>query len=268
MPTSPDGILEAEFEASQNRVRLVVDGGMWPAPVSRLTITRSSAGAPTEPVRTANNAASAGGWFLGVDDAAPMDSSCTYTVTGFDEGGVPVATASVVVATTGAEWGLWLKSPGRPQLTCLVTFRSVGDRDTPTQGGVYQVPGGAAIPQWSGVDAESFAIEVATETQAATARLDALLRVERVLLVQSGQPEEIPAGYYFAMKVPRSNPVQLRSDEEAYRVTTLDLVRTTAPVGEGQGFTGTTYETTRQTFATYADVLAGAATYFDVLEGA
>lgn len=267
MPTSPDGIFEASFEASQNLVRLVVDGGMWPAPVSRLTITRSSAGAPTEPVRTANGVAAAGGWFLGVDDGAPMDTPCTYTVTGMNDWGEVVTTTSVVVATTGAEWGLWLKSPGRPQLTCLVTFRGVGDRDAPTQGGIYQVPGGDAIAQWSGIDAESFTVEVATDTQAATARLDALLRAERVLLVQSGQPEEIPSGYYFAAKAPRSNPGQMRSDEEPYRVTALDLTRTTAPVGEGQGFTGTTYETVRQTFATYADVLAGAATYFDVLEG-
>jgi len=267
VPTSPDGILEAEFEASQNLVRLVVDGGMWPAPVSRLMITRSSPGAPTEPVRTANNAAAAGGWFLGSDDAAPMDASCTYTATGMTDWGEPVATASVVVQTTGAEWGLWLKAPGRPQLTCLVTLRSIGDRDTPTQGGVYQVPDGDAIPQWSGVDAESLTIEVATDTQAATARLDALLRAERVLLIQSGQPEEIRSGYYFVTKVPRSNPAQLRSDEEPYRVTTFDLTRTTAPVGEGQGFTGTTYETVRQTYPTYGALRDANATFFDVLEG-
>src|SRR5690606_17412150 len=126
MPTSPDGILEAEFEASQNLVRLVVDGGMWPAPVSRLPITRSSAGATTEPVRTADNAPAAGGWFLGVDDAAPMDVSCTYTVTGMTDWGEPVATASVVVATTGSARGLWLKAPGRPQLTCRVRLINPG----------------------------------------------------------------------------------------------------------------------------------------------
>jgi hypothetical protein len=38
-------------------------------------------------------------------------------------------------------------------------------------------------------------------------------------------------------------------------------------VGDGQGFTGTTYETVRQTYATYADLLEGNVTFFDVLTG-
>ncbi|MFE6228903.1 hypothetical protein [Cellulosimicrobium sp. NPDC057862] len=267
MPTSPDGILEAAFDAGQNLVRLTVDGGMWPDPVSWLLITRASAGVATEPVRTANTVRAAGGWWLGVDDAAPMDTSCTYTVTGYSEGGEIVATASVVVETVGALWGLWLKAPGRPQLTCRAVFRGVGDRSSPTQGGVYQVPGGGSVPQWSGVDTDQLTIEVATESAAETARLDALLRAERVLLIQSGQPEEIPSGYYYVAVKSRSNPAQLRSDEEPYRVTDLALTATSAPAGEGQGYTGTTYETVRQTYATYADVLAGNATYFDVQQG-
>lgn len=236
-------------------------------PVSRVLIERSSPGVATEPVRTANGAPAAGGWFLGADDAAPMDTTCTYTVSGLDEYGGIVATSSVAVETTGAEWGLWLKAPGRPQLTCRVTFRAVGERASATQGGVYQVPGGGSIPQWSGVNSESLSIEIATETDGDRARLDALLRTERVLLIQSGQPEEIPSGYYFVTVGERSNPGQMRSDEEPYRVTTLELTATSAPVGEGQGFTGTTYETVRQTYATYQDVVDGNATYFDVYAG-
>lgn len=236
-------------------------------PVSRVLIERSSAGVPTEPVRNAAGVPAAGGWFLGYDDAAPMDTTVTYTVTALDAYGGVVGTASVTIDTSGAEWGLWLKAPGRPQLTCRVTFRGIGDRSSPTQGGIYQVPGGGSIPQWSGIDTESLTIELATETDTDRVRLDALLRAERVLLIQSGQPEEIPSGYYFVSVAPRSNPGQMRSDEEPYRVTTLELTATSAPVGEGQGFTGTTYETVRQTYATYADLLAGNATYFDVLAG-
>lgn len=264
MPTSADGVLEAEFEASQNVVRLVVDGGMWPAPVSRLTITRSSAGTPTEPVRTANNAAAAGGWFLGVDDAAPMDTTVTYTVTGRDEGGMVVGTASVVVETTGAARGLWLKAPGRPQLTCRVRLIDPGENSTETQGGVYQPPGGFAIPQWAGVDADTRTLVIAAATPPDVARVRALLAAERTLLIQSRQPEQFPSGYWFVHTegVTRLGPA---TDQAWF---SLPVTRTIAPVGEGQGFTGTTYETVRQTYATYADVLAGAATYFDVLEGA
>jgi len=264
VPTSADGILEGAYEPSQNLVRLVVDGGMWPAPVSRLTISRSSAGTLTEPVRTADNVATAGGWFLGVDDAAPMDASCTYTATGITEWGEPVATASVVIMTTGAAPGLWLKAPGRPQLTCRVRLINPGENSTETQGGVYQPPGGFAIPQWSGVDADSRTLVVAATTTQDVARVRALLAAERTLLIQSRQPEQFPSGYWFVHTegVTRLGP----ATEQSWFA--LPVTRTSAPVGEGQGFTGTTYETTRQTFATYADVLAGAATYFDVPEGA
>lgn len=269
MPTSPDGILEASFEASQNLVRLVVDGGMWPAPVSRLTITRSSAGRPTEPVRTADNVAAAGGWFLGADDAAPMDASCTYTVAGLSDWGETVATASVVVETAGAAWGLWLKAPGRPQLTCQVPLAQVGDVSSPTQGGVYQVPSGDAIPQWSGTDADALAVTLLPRDDREVARLTALLRAERTLLIQTGAPAEplLPSGYYFASGVGRSNPTQVRLDVYGRRLFVLQLTATGAPVGEGQGFTGTTYETVRQTFATYQDLKDANATHFDVQQG-
>lgn len=264
MPTSPDGILEASFEASQNLVRLVVDGGMWPTPVSRLTITRSSAGTPTEPVRTADNVASAGGWFLGVDDAAPMDTSCTYTVTGMTDWGEVVASTSVVVDTVGAAKGLWLKAPGRPQLTCRVRLIDPGENNAATQGTVFQVPGGGAIPQWSGVDGDTRRLVVAAATAQDVTRLRALLAAERTLLVQSRQPEQFPSGYWFVHTegVTRLGPA---TDQAWFG---LPVTRTSAPVGEGQGFTGTTYETVRQTYGTYQDLYDANATFFDVLEGA
>lgn len=264
MSTSPDGILEVAYEPSQNLVRLVVDGGMWPAPVSRLTITRSSAGAPSELVRTADNVATAGGWFLGVDDAAPMDASCTYTVTGMTEWGEPVATASVVIMTTGAAPGLWLKAPGRPQFTCRVRLIDPGENNAQTQGSVFQVPGGATIPQWSGVDGDTRRLVVAAPTASDVARLRALLATERTLLIQSRQPEQFPSGYWFVQTegISRLGPA---TDQAWF---SLPVTRTAAPVGEGQGFTGTTYETTRQTFATYQNLKDANETYFDVQQGA
>jgi hypothetical protein len=238
-------------------------------PVSRVLIERSSPGVPTEPVRTANNAPAAGGWFLGHDDAAPMDTSCTYTVTGLDDYGGVVGTSLVTVDTSGAAWGLWLKAPGRPQLTVQVPLAQVGDVASPTQGGVYQVPGGGSVPQWSGTDTDALSVTLLPRDEGEVARLTALLRAERVLLIQTGDPAEplMPPGYYFVEGVGRSNPAQVRVDQYGRRVFMLQLTATSAPAGEGQGFTGTTYETVRQTYATYADLLAGNATYFDVLAG-
>ncbi len=232
-------------------------------PVSRVLIERSSPGVATEPVRTANNVPTAGGWFLGADDAAPMDTTCTYTVSGLDEYGGLVATSSVAVETTGAARGLWLKAPGRPQFTCRVRLIDPGENSAQTQGAVFQVPGGATIPQWSGVDGDTRRLVVAAPTAADVARLRALLATERTLLIQSRQPEQFPSGYWFVQTegISRIGP----ATEQAW--FSLPVTRTTAPVGEGQGFTGTTYETVRQTYATYADLLAGNATYFDVIEG-
>ena len=247
VPTSVDGVLEATFDTGQNLVRLTVDGGMWPAPVSWLLITRASPGVATEPVRTANTVRTAGGWWLGVDDAAPMDTSCTYTVSGMD----------------GAAKGLWLKAPGRPQLTCRVRLIDPGEISAATQGTVFQVPGGGTIPQWSGVDGDTRRPVVAAVSTQDVTRLRALLAAERTLLIQSRQPEQFPSGYWFVHTegITRLGPA---TDQAWFG---LPVTRTSAPVGEGQGFTGTTYETVRQTFATYADVLAGNATYFDVLQG-
>jgi hypothetical protein len=238
-------------------------------PVSRVLIERSSPGVATEPVRTANGAPAAGGWFLGADDAAPMDTTCTYTVSGLDQYGGLVATSSVTVETTGAAWGPWLKAPGRPQLTVQVPLAQVGDVASPTQGGAYQVPGGGSVPQWSGTDTDALAVSLLPRDESEVARLTALLRAERVLLIQTGEPAEplLPSGYYFVEGVGRSNPAQVRVDVYGRRVFALQLTATSAPAGAGQGFTGTTYETVRQTYATYQDVVDGNATYFDVYAG-
>lgn len=263
MPVSPDGILEAVYDVAQNLVRLTVDGGMWPSPVDRLTITRSSAGAVTEPVRTANSIPVAGGWFLGSDDAAPMDTTCTYIVTGLGSGAL-VGTATVSVDTVGGDPGLWLKAPGRPQLNVRVTLRDPGETTAITQGSTYQPPGGTAIGQWSGVDSDTRRLVVSAKTSQDVVRLRALLAAERVLLIQSRQPEQFPSGYWFVHveDVVRLGPA---TDESWF---SLPVTRTDAPVGEGQGFTGTTYETVRQTYATYQDLLDNNATYFDVQQGA
>ncbi|WP_454728982.1 hypothetical protein [Cellulosimicrobium protaetiae] len=264
MPTSVDGVLEATFDKGPNLVRLTVDGGMWPLPVSWLLITRASAGVATEPVRAANTVRTAGGWWLGVDDAAPMDTSCTYTVTGIDDYGGVVASSSVAIETSGAAKGLWLKAPGRPQLTCRVRLIDPGENSAATQGTVFQVPGGGTIPQWSGVDGDTRRLVVGAVSTQDVTRLRALLAAERTLLIQSRQPEQFPSGYWFVHTegITRLGPA---TDQAWFG---LPVTRTSAPVGEGQGFTGTTYETVRQTFATYADMAASNATYFDVQQGA
>ncbi|MBE9924424.1 hypothetical protein G8C93_00770 [Cellulosimicrobium cellulans] len=259
--SAPSGSITRYWTGAPNASSSVEE--LMAGPVSRVLIERSSPGSPTEPVRTANGAPAAGGWFLGADDAAPMDTTCTYTVSGLDDYGGLVATSSVSVATTGAARGLWLKAPGRPQFTCRVRLIDPGENSAQTQGTVFQVPAGAAIPQWSGVDSDTRRLVVAAATAADVARLRALLATERTLLIQSRQPEQFPSGYWHVQTegISRLGPA---TDQAWF---SLPVTRTTAPVGEGQGFTGTTYETVRQTYATYQDVVDGNATYFDVYAG-
>lgn len=272
MPTSPNGILTADFDTTRNLVMLTVDGGMWPAElgvVDSITITRSSPGEGTVPVRDIINRRAAGGWLIGSDNEAPMDSDITYTVTGYDQNGWELGSASVGVATTGAAWGVWLKAAGRAQLTARVPLRAVGDQSSDTQGGVYQIPnGGDAVAQFSGVDAIATSLVLFARTTEQVAALESLLAQERTLLVQTGQPEEFQSGWWHVHSVSRQNPAQVWSNVFAGRVFTLSMTRTQAPAGAGRIFTGTTYETVRQSSATYQDVLNQNPTYLDVQMGA
>lgn len=186
--------------------------------------------------------------------------------------GTPNASTSLALTVTSATpvpWGLWLKAPGRPELTVRADLTNVGDRSTATQGGAYQVHGGPAVPQSSGVNAETLTITVSTRDPGQAAALRRLLdtATARTLLLQTGQPEEIPSGWYFVSSATESNPAQMTSNLQPLRRFTLDLTRTVAPAGGGVAFSGTTYETVRQQHPTYADV-AAAGTYADVARGA
>lgn len=90
MPTSPDGILTAQFDPTRAAVSLVVDGGMWPSPVARITVTRTPTGQPTVPVRGLENQRVVGGWYIGSDHEVPLDTDVRYEVIGYDSGGAVV----------------------------------------------------------------------------------------------------------------------------------------------------------------------------------
>jgi hypothetical protein len=94
MPTSSDGILTCTFDPERVAVQIEVDGTAWPAgsDVSRVTITRTSTGQGTIPVRDLERRAVAGGTLLWVDNEAPLDADVVYTCVGYDSFGdeVPV----------------------------------------------------------------------------------------------------------------------------------------------------------------------------------
>lgn len=261
MPTSPDGVLQADYLTDQNLVRLIAYGDQWPDdvpdPPLYVVIERSVPGMATERVNSDLPISAPGGWYTGVDALAPMNAPVTYTMTALTEWGETVGSASVTVMTTGAVWGLWLKNPADPSLNTRVEWRGIGTRSRATQGARYDPPGaGYAIVEWDGVAPEETTIQVATRTGAATRALDALLARARTLFVQS-DPSEMDNGYYYLPTVERENPAQVIDTIEGYRITSIPLVRSIAPAGESAGYSGG---------PTFQSVLSGYDTFQDVLD--
>lgn len=90
MPTSSDGILTVTFDTERAAVQIQVNGTAWPAPVSRVTITRTSAGQGTIPVRDLERRAVAGGTLLWVDNESPLGVDVTYACIGYNALGTQV----------------------------------------------------------------------------------------------------------------------------------------------------------------------------------
>lgn len=270
MPVSADGILEATFDPAWAAVRLIVDGGMWASPVDTITIQRTVPGEATVVVRGIEGLAVVGGYYVGSDHEMPLESSVTYAVTGYSSGSV-VGSASVTVSTAGAEWGLWLKVAGKPDLTTWSRFAKVGDVDSRTIGGVYQIAGGGgAVAQtaahWSGIESDRVIVQIAGESHAGVARIRAVFRAGRILLLQAPGSTDLDQGWYYVQSVSRVNPAQFEEFPE--RWFELELQRTGVPAGDGSGLAGTTWATLASQHATWADVLAAFDTWFDVLRGA
>lgn len=268
MPTSSDGILQAEFDPAWATVRLVVDGGMWPSAVDAITIVRQVPGLADVPVRGIEALSVVAGYFVGSDPEAPLESLVSYVVTGLHSGAM-VASASVSVSTEGAECGLWLKVPGQPDLTAHVPFRALSDVDSDTIGGVYQIVGGGMVSQttaqWSGIESDRATVQVSPRRGQQVARLRAALSAARVLLLQPVGSEDLDAGWYFVSSVSRGNPGGF--DAFGFRVFDLSVQRTGVPAGTGQGIPGVSWSTVAGTYESWSALMAANDAWFDVMQG-
>lgn len=267
MSTSPDGILEAVFDPAWATVRLIVDGGMWPSAVASITVTRSVPGVPTIGVRGIDRLSVVGGYFIGSDPEAPLDSSATYSVTGFSAAGAVVKTASVTVDTSGAACGAWLKVAGHPNLTTHTVLRDVGEVESTTQGGVYDVAGGGgiAVAEVAGVNADRFTLTIGSLTTQQTDAIRAVLK-HRIVLIQSCAHQPFDSGWYFVESAKRALRAQLATIPG--RDFTLSLVGTGIPSGAGQGIAGWSWDGVKGTYATWTDVMAAHPSWFDLMQGA
>jgi hypothetical protein len=261
--------LTAVFDPDRNLVQLATDGtdDGWDTATSA-TITRTVAGASPVPVRGIEAAALVGGVLVSSDNEAPMDAAVTYVATAV--GPDSPVTLTAVVSTAGAEWGLWLKAPGRADLNLLAGSADTGDRARSNIGGVYDIPGGQRVAQFAGFAGLTTSLVVTTETAAQSAALLALLTQAPggVLLIQSGQPSsDLPSDYYAVTGFSHSNPGGMRSDRLGLRQHTLQIAASAMPPGDSTGFAGATYDVVAATFATYQDLADQVPTYLDLAMG-
>ena len=261
-------LFTATFDPAWATVGLVVDGSLWGSAVDHITITRQVAGGGDIHVRGVESLAVLGGYFVGSDPEAPLESTVTYRIDGY-LAAVFVQSAIVTVDTTGAANGLWVKVPGDPSSTVRANLRSVSDIASPTIGGVYQIVGGGAVSQsvasWSGIESDQGSVSISVAHPAGTERLRAALSAARVLLLQPVGSTDLDAGFYFVDGVSRSNPAQIEAFSQ--RWFALGVQRVGIPVGDGQGIPGWTCAAVLDTYATCAVMLAAKATCFDLLQG-
>jgi hypothetical protein len=260
----------ATFYPGSNLVQLVLDGaGTGWSTATAVTITRSVADASPVPVRGVEARPVVGGVLVWSDNEAPMDASVVYAATAVGPDSPVALTANV--ATTGAAWGLWIKAPGRADLTCRVSLRDLGQTSRQAQGGSWQIPGGQRVAESSGLAQVSSSIEVATKSPGQLAALAAVLEAApgQVVLLQTGSPAEpeLASGYYQVTGWTTSTPGRARSDVSAWRVHTLTVDQVAMPAGDSTGFSGVSHDVIAATFASHQAIADAGLTHLDLALG-
>lgn len=268
MPVAPNGILQAEYDPQWATTSLIVDGGMWPSAVVRITIVRSVAGVSDITVRGVDRRPVVGGYFIGSDPEMPLDSTVTYTVTGYSAAGAVVGTSTVSVDTSGAACGAWLKVAGQPNLTIRAELAEVGEVDSTTQGGVYDIAGGGvvatSVAEANGINADRLTLGIRGTTDQQARAIRTTLQ-SRILLIQSCSHEPFDPGWYFVASVKRSLRTQMAKFPG--RNFSLELVRTGIPSGVGQGIAGLSWAGVMDTYPTWAAVQAAEPSWWDLMQG-
>lgn len=257
----------ATFDPATAAVSLEVLSGEWPgATPTAVSITRRPMGGVEVPVRGWTRRTIVAGAVFAVDAEMPLGTQVAYTVVGLDTAGATVGTRTATATTTGAAEGLWLKAPGRPDLTVRVDVANLGDIVSDTIGGNYQILGGDAIAvsQWGGISPDKVPLVLRTDRGSHTLALRALFQAARVVLLQPIGLSDLDDGWMFVAQVARANPAGF--DDFDFRWTTVQLEATSTPAGDVAGATWT-WDMLAATYATWDDVLAAHASWAAVVRG-
>lgn len=263
------GLLEATWNPAWGAAHLVVDPGMWPElTVQWIRIERSSASEGTIPVRGIERLAAPGGGYVGTDHELPINEQVAYTVYGYDSFGQQVdAWGTATVSPEVGSCTLYVKAPGRPDMTLTPKFIGRDRLGSATRGGVYQIAGGGAVAQDGGADTTTATITVRTQDAGEARGLEGLLATARTILIQHGGEPEIQPGWWFVSSWEQSNPAGKTFDVFGKRDYQLTLQATQRPAGVGVQFTGTTWGALIASHGTWEDVQATYPTWLDVILG-
>lgn len=256
--------LDVIFDANRAAVTISAVGADWVSTIDNVVVERD-AGQGWQRIR--GGKIPTAGTFAISDIEMPLHSIITYRVQGrFGE--VVLETLTGTVDTTVSGECVFLKTVSDTNATVCALIKSVGDVESETQGGVYNVSGGGqiAVSAWGGVNADTFTLAVQTLGILEDRPLEALFANARVLLLQpTAVVPEFEAGWYFVKSVSRSRHAQAAGDHG--HVWSLALTRAAEPSGEVAGVSGSSWGRVRASYDTGADVKAANAAWFDVLQG-
>lgn len=241
----PAGATTAKLERSLNGIRWeLVRGGL-----ALTVITTAGPPAVAELDRPADDY-----------EFAP-DVENTWRLTTYDAGGV--ALGSETAALTPALGARpWLKAIARPYLNAPVTVQDYSEVTRPGRAGLFDVVGRSfpvAVAEVRG--SSRYTLFLLTETREERRHMAAILAAGEVLLLQVPATADTPAGYLHVGAATEQRTAR-RSER---RIFALEVVEVAAPDAALVGATST-WETVRNNYAQWGDVLAAYATWADLLE--
>lgn len=251
------------FDATKAAVVITTSNDDWPDPTDRVTIQRQTPSGAWETIPGYEAYAAVGSRVLATDIEMPLDVTVTYRA--LNRAGVPSPTASI--STAGAEWGMWVKVRRDASLTVRLNWSDMGESRQDALGGFYQVHGGRAVAQYTGVAPEELDVQAWVDTREDYLAIRRLLSTDRRVFIQMPSPKEMDDGWWWVNRVSWVNLNQRTFEAGGeIRMCTLSLRQIDAPRGAiGKGI-GATYGSVAATWADYLDLYNNNSTYWDLLD--
>lgn len=251
----------AEFDPAKAVVRLASSADDWTSETDQVTFQRRTVSGAWQTIPGGEKISAVGSFALAVDLEMPLDEVVSYRA--LNRQGA--ASDVVSVETTGAEWGLWLKTRRGAQYTQRLNWSGVSDFVSTSNGELKEIFGGGTVAQFYGEPADEVEVTVWTEGPLAFRALKSVLANERRFFFQNPEPKELDDGWWWVDRVSYRN-----SDQRAFstvrdiREVVLSLRRIEAPPGVIGGAAGASYAQVRVKYLTYGGMTDAEATYADL----